>query len=80
MAEHMLTTVDNPYDLFTQFDSWYAYDTASGHHTLSFLARIIKTSDDLSEADQSIAAEQAIDEIVRENVSGMHKKVVAPTV
>ncbi len=77
MAEHMLTTVDNPYNPFTQFDEWYAYDTRSGHHTLSLLARIIVTSSDLSDADQAIAAEQAVDEIAQDNVSGMHRKVTA---
>lgn len=76
MVEHMLTTVDNPFDPSTQFDQWYARDVALGHHSLSLLARIVKTSDALSDADQSLAIEEAIDEIVRENVSGVHKKVV----
>jgi len=75
VAEHMLTTVDNPYDPFTQFDEWYAFDVAAGYNTSAFLARIVKTSTELSEADQSLAIEEAIDEIVRENVSGVHRKV-----
>ena len=75
MQEHMLTTVDNPFNPFTQFDSWYAYDTALGYHSLSFLARVVRTSDDISEADQSLAIEHGIDEIVRENVLGVYKKV-----
>jgi hypothetical protein len=75
MAEHMLTTLDNPFDPFTQWDDWYAYDEAAGYHTTSFLARIAKTSDELSEADQSLAIEDAIDEIVRENVLGIYRKV-----
>ena len=75
MAEHMLTTVDNPYDPFTQFDEWYSYDRSAGYHTAALLARVVMTSDELSEADQSLAYELAIDEIVTENVSGVHKKV-----
>lgn len=71
----MLSTIDNPFNPFTQFDEWLAHDTALGHHTLAFLARVVNTSDDLSEADQSLAIELAIDEIVRENVSGIYKKV-----
>lgn len=74
-ADHMLTTVDNPFNPFTQFDEWYAYDSQLGHHTLAFLARVTRTSDELSEADQSLAIEEAIDEIVRENVSGLYRKV-----
>lgn len=75
MIEAMLTTVDNPFDPFDDFDSWYAWDERSGYHTSSFLARIVKNSPDLSEADQLLANEQAIDEIVRENVTGMYRKV-----
>jgi hypothetical protein len=71
----MLTTVDNPYDPFNDFDSWYAWDERVGYHSTSFLGRIIKNSDDLSEADKSLAIEQAIDEIVKENVNGVYKKV-----
>lgn len=75
MEVHMLTTVDNPYDPFTQFNEWFAYDTRKGYHTSSFLARVVKSSDSLSEADQDLALEEAIDEIVKENVSGLYKKV-----
>lgn len=75
MVMYMLTTVDNPFNPGTQFDEWYAWDTAHGYHTSSLLARITITSDALSEADQEVAIDNAIDEIVRENVSGMHKKV-----
>jgi hypothetical protein len=72
----MLTTVDNPYNPSTQFDEWYEFDVAAGYNTTSLLARIVKTSDELSEADQDAALEDAIDEIVKENVSGMHRKIV----
>ncbi len=71
----MLTTIDNPFDPFDNFDEWYAYDTQAGHHTSSFLARISVTSDELSESDHSLAIEQAIDEIVFENVLGLYRKV-----
>lgn len=75
MAEHMLTTVDNPNDPFTNFDEWYAWDEAAGYHTTGYLARIIFTSNELSEADESTAAEAAIDEIVEMNVLGVYRKV-----
>jgi len=72
---HMLTTVDNPYDPVTQWDEWFTYDAAQGYHTPGLLARITITSDELSEADQDIARENAIDEIIRENSLGIFKKV-----
>lgn len=73
--EYMLTTVDNPYDPFTQFDEWYVWDQNAGYCTPGLLARIARLSDEISEADEHIMLQQAINEIVRENVSGVHKKV-----
>lgn len=78
MAQHMLTTVDNPFSPITEFDSWNAFDQQLGYHTLSLLARIAKTSDELSDADQEEAIEDAVQEIFRENVSGMHRLVLIP--
>lgn len=73
--EYMLTTYDNPYDPFTQWDEWFAYDMQSGYHTPGLLARVALSSHDISDVDQFNAIQNAIDEIVRENVSGMHRKV-----
>lgn len=74
-TESMLTTVDNPFNPFIEFDEWYAFDTAQGYHTSAFLARIVRSSDEQSETDQSIAIEEAIDEVVKENVLGLYRKV-----
>lgn len=77
--ESMLTTTDNPFDPFTQWDSWLAYDTAAGYHTPEYLGRIVRSSDELSDTDQSLAIEDAIDEIVKENILGVYKKVSKKT-
>jgi hypothetical protein len=71
----MLTTVDNPFDPFTEYDEWYAYDLRAGYHSTELLARIVRSSEELSDPDQAAAEEEAIDEIVNVNASGMHKKV-----
>ena len=75
IPEHMLTTVDNPYDPFDQFDDWYHYDTLHGYNSCSLLERIAKTSDEISEFDRALEVESAIDEIVKENVNGLFKRV-----
>lgn len=75
MDEVMLTTIDNPYDPFTQFDDWYGFDHLKGYNTCEYLARIAKTSPELSEADHIEEMEAAIDEICRLNVLGIYKKV-----
>lgn len=77
MDEHMLTTVDNPWNPFTDFDEWNTYDMRMGYHTMAFLARVVWTSHELSSADESLAIEQGIEEIARENVLGLYRKVSA---
>lgn len=75
MIEYMLTTEDNPFSPFDEYDAWFAFDLRSGYRTPQYLARVVVTSDDLSEADQKLAIDQAIDEIIRENITGNYKKV-----
>lgn len=67
MLEAMLTTDDNPFSPFDEFESWFVWDTAHGYHTLSYLGRLVNSSPELSDADQLLAQEQAIDEILKEN-------------
>lgn len=74
-SEYMLTTVDNPYDPFTQWDEWFAWDLNAGYHTSGLLARIARVPDDLTEGEEHLAIQQAIDEIVQENVLGVFRKV-----
>lgn len=77
MKAIMLTTIDNPFDPFTQFDEWKVFDEAKGYYTCSYLARIVKTSDELSDTEEALAIEQAIDEIVKLNVLGIYRKVIS---
>lgn len=76
IPDSMLTTIDNPFDPFTQFDDWYLFDIEHGYYTCAYLARIARTSDELSPLDEALAIELAIDEIVNLNVLGVYKKVV----
>lgn len=73
--EFMLTTVDNPYNPFTEFDDWLSYDELMGYHTCEYLAKITLTSDALSDVDQGLAIDAAIDEIVQYNINGLYRKV-----
>lgn len=75
MVVKLLTTVDNPYDPFDQYDDWFAYDSRLGYNSPSLLARVAVLSDELSDSDQVAAINAAIEEIVSENVSGIHSFV-----
>ena len=73
-SEVFITTYDNPFDYFTQFKEWYDYDTQMGYHTLEYLARITKLSNDLSDEEERIEIESAIDKIIEWN-GKLYKKV-----
>ena len=70
--EQMLSTVDNPYDPFTQWDEWLAYDYAKGHHTCEYLARISANSTDLSESSQQYYDNLAMKEIINNDPIGLY--------
>ena len=74
-TDSMLTTLDNPFNPFTEFNEWFAYDTAKGYNTCAYLARIAKSSDELSESDQNLAIDLAINEILSFNLIGLYVKV-----
>jgi hypothetical protein len=73
--EYLLTTYDNPFNPFTRFEEWLAYDARMGYNTPSFLARIAIDSHEISDPDSALSIDNAINEIVQENVSGMHRMV-----
>lgn len=72
----MLTTLDNPFSPIEEFDAWLNYDTNHGYNSCAYLARIVRSSDELSDTDQNQAIEDAIDEIIKLNLTGNYKKVI----
>lgn len=73
--ECALTTYDNPFDPFTQFDSWFAFDTEKGYYTCSRIARLTNLTDDMSEVERNEEIERAIDKIIEIDVLDIYKKV-----
>lgn len=70
-----LTTVDNPYDPFTQFNEWYNFDIDKGYNSCAYLDRIAHTSDQLSDEENAREIERAIDEIIKYDFMNNYKKV-----
>jgi len=70
-----VTTLDNPYNYFDDFDNWYDFDTSHGYNTCQYVAGVTKTSGELSDRDRALAINQAVDDIVRINVTGNYVKV-----
>lgn len=71
----MLTTVDNPFNPFSDYRSWYNFDTRSGYHTCSLIARIAVTSHDLSDEEEDDTIIEAFDAIIDNDAVGIYKKV-----
>ena len=71
----MLTTFDNPYDPFDQYDDWLRFDLEAGYSTNSYLARIAMLSESLSDKETSDEIERAIDEIIKYDFRNIYKKV-----
>lgn len=74
MAAVFVTTLDNPYDYWTHFDEWYAFDRMKGYNTPNYVARVAMTSTEMSEKDYEQAVEDAVDDIVRLNITGNYRK------
>ena len=64
MDEYAITTVDNPFYPFDQFDEWFRFDEDKGYNSCSYLARIAHTSDSLTDEENETEIERAINEIV----------------
>lgn len=76
MREVRLTTIDNPYDPFEQFNEWYRYDESKGYCTCGLVDRITKTSPNFGGSVIAADTEAAIDEIVELFPDGFYKKIV----
>ena len=71
----MLTTIDNPFNPFEQFTSWFLFDVEKGYNSCSRVARIARLSEDLSEDETNKEIERAIDEIIKYDILNIFKKV-----
>lgn len=78
LPDFMLTTIDNPFNPFTNFDEWYAWDESKGYQTCGLLARVSKFSSALSYEDQKIDAQLAIDTVLNSDPFGIYTVVAKP--
>lgn len=62
----MITTVDNPYNPFTQWDEWRAFDLEKGHCCCEYLARLTSTSDSLSETENQEIINDAMQTMLKD--------------
>ena len=75
MDDCMITTPDNPWNPFTQWDEWYAWDVAAGYNTCGILARLAKTSRELSDELNEEEIDKAMDTMTNGAFKGIFIKV-----
>ena len=74
-TQSMLTTIDNPFDPFEQFTSWFLFDVEKGYNSCGKLARIAKVSEDMSETEFNNEIDLAIDKLIKVDFLDIYKKV-----
>ena len=77
--ECRLTTVDNPFDPFEDFTSWFMFDIEKGYYSCNYLARIANLSDEMTQKERDAEIERAIDEIIFYDFRNIYKKVSKTT-
>ena len=75
----MLTTIDNPFDPFEDFTSWFMFDIEKGYNSCGRLMRIAKVTDDMSQKEYDEAIETAIDELIRIDFLDIYRTVTKDT-
>ena len=71
----MLSTIDNPYDPFDDFNNWFLFDVQHGYNSCAYLARIAQTSDQFTEKEMNEEIERAIDEIIELDFMNVYVKL-----
>ncbi|HAU84910.1 MAG TPA: hypothetical protein DCW90_05240 [Lachnospiraceae bacterium] len=72
-----ITTMDNPFDPFTDFDNWYRFDESKGYCTSGLIARFSGDTEDfdLSDADYYDQLDKSIDRALATDVEGLYFKI-----
>lgn len=79
MSKCMLTTIDNPYNPFKQFDEWFAFDIEKQYYSCSRLARLTNLCDEMCETEVEQEIERAIDRLIEIDELNIYKKLTLNT-
>lgn len=71
---YTLTTVDNPYSPFDEFEEWYKYDCLHQYGTTEVLSRLCITSPQFTDEENAEAIEEAVDIVLDNNFLGIYKR------
>lgn len=75
MRKVNITTIDNPFNPFDDFTSWFMFDTEKGYYTSSKLARLTNLKEGMSEVEEDEEIERAIDRLIEIDPLDMYIKI-----
>lgn len=73
--EYMLTTVDNPWNPFTDPDKWLQYDISHGYNTCNYLAKVVRVAEDWPEELVESEYNKGLRTILAEDPSHMYARI-----
>ena len=71
-----ITTIDNPFNPFDDFTSWFMFDIEKGYYTSSKLARLVNITEDMTEKEEAEEIERAIDRLIEIDPLDLYIKIV----
>lgn len=75
MKRYMLSTFDNPFNPFENFEDWNRFDVEKGYYSCSRLARIAKYSDEMTDVESEAENKRAIDEFIMYDPTNIYIRV-----
>ena len=73
-----ITTIDNPFNPFVDFDNWFLFDVEKNYYTLSKLARLSEVTDSMSSKEEAKEVERAIERLIEIDPLDLYVKVYKP--
>lgn len=70
----MLSTYDNPFNPFDDFDIWWKTDLSLGHDCCGYLAKVANTSEIFSDSVNNELIDNAMNEIIESDPT-IYRKV-----
>lgn len=74
-----ITTIDNPFNPFDDFISWFLFDIEKGYNTCSKLARISNLTDEMTDKEEIEEIERTINRLIEIDPLDIYVKIYKET-
>lgn len=70
-----LTTFDNPFNPFDDFNQWLSFDKDHGYDSSEKVMRLANLTEEMTDIEENLEIERAIDRIIELDFQNIYKKV-----